>query len=294
MLRTDFNPYRWHKSHEDIKSQILSLEFTDDKEETIPIRGDNLEIDIRIPLNSLLGISNNFFISPLTMRYHTMKLHNVSDSMIVEVKPVNTSHTMVVYVKKGERPTVENYDHFAIVPDYSFCTWEEVDGHLLANCSRSPYEIMSTADFKEAGLYFVGILYIERYQLELNHTRTKRSCFGRRRQKRDCVEPKPPPVKEPVPNRTLIYNPTTDKNYSINVRKYSCYYFSLTQGEWSKDGCKVGMHLFSRTAEFERNSKFHFANMKQILCMRKKYYSVSDTGTLGRKGNPSVPIRNQT
>lgn len=262
MLRTDFNPYRWHKSHENIKSQILSLEFTDDKGEMIPIRGDNLEIEKRIPLSSLFGTLNNFFIRPFTMRYHTMRLESVSDSMIVEVKPVNNSFTMVAYVKKGERPTVENYDHLAIVPDYSFCTWEEVDSHLVTDCSRSPYEIMSTADFKDAGLYYVGILYIDRHQLELNHTRTKRSCFGRRRQQRDCVEPKPPPVKEAVPNRTLIYNPAIGKNYSIKVRMYSCYYFALTHGEWSKDGCKVGMQLLLRALKLERNSECHFAKYK--------------------------------
>lgn len=113
---------------------------------------------------------------------------------------------------------------------------------------------MSTADFKDAGLYYVGILYIERHQHELNHTRTKRSCFGRRRQKRDCVEPKPPTVKEAVPNRTLIYNPAIDKDYSVKVRKYSCYYFALTQGEWSKDGCKVGMQLLLKVGDKFRMS----------------------------------------
>ena len=245
MMRMTFNPYRWHASHKNIKSPIVSLEFIDNKGEIIPIGGDNLEIDIRLPLNSLEDSLNNFFIRPLTMRYHTVELANISDSMILEVEPVNSSLLMVIYVKKGERPTVENYDHNVIVPDYTFCKWEEVGGHLMANCSRSPYEIMSTADFNETGLYYIGVLYVEQDQLKLNHSRTKRSCFGKRRQKRNCVEPKPPPVKESAPNRTLIYNPAIDQNYSIKVRKYSCYYFALTQDEWRKDGCKVTEPLIS-------------------------------------------------
>ena len=247
-LRSTFNPYRWHKSHENIKSEIVSLDFTDENGAAIPIEGDNLEIDVRIPLNSLDSSSNTFFVSPLTMRYHTVELTDISDSMILEVKPINRSLIMVVYVKKGERPTLENYNYSVIVPDYTSCKWKEVDGDLVAKCERSPYEVMSTAEFNETGLYYVGVLYFERDQLKSNHSRTRRSCFGRGKQKRDCVEPKPPPVKDAVPNRTLIYNPTTDQNYSVKVRKYSCYYFALTQDEWRKDGCKVSIEF-----EGERN-----------------------------------------
>ncbi|KAL9954036.1 hypothetical protein ACROYT_G041524 [Oculina patagonica] len=238
MIRTDFNPYRWHESHQKVKSEILSLEFTDSKGEILPVGGSNIDIDIKIPLNSGNSSLNNFFVRPLMMRYHTVLLTDISDSMILEVKPVNRSLVMIVYVKFGERPTVNSYNYTAIVPDYSSCNWINVSGQLAAKCSRSPYEIMTTEDFNQTGLYYVGVLYVERSQL--NHTRVRRSCFGRRRQKRDCVEPKPPPVKGTVYNRTLIFNPTTDQNYSVKVKKYSCYYFSLTQDQWSKDGCKVG------------------------------------------------------
>lgn len=241
MTRTAFNPYKWHESHKQIKSQILSLDFTNDKGEEIPIRGDNLKIDIGIPLNSAVNTSNNFYVRPLTMRYHTVQLENRSDSMIVEVEPINSTLMMIVYVRRGERPTTETYDHFAVVPDHTFCSWVDVNGSLAANCTRSPYAIMTTEDFNETGVYFLGIFYVEKDKFKLNHTRTKRSCFGRRRQKRDCVEPKPPPVKGVIPNRTLIYNPALDQNYSIKVRKYSCYYFKLTQDEWRKDGCQVSM-----------------------------------------------------
>ncbi|XP_078351498.1 polycystin family receptor for egg jelly-like isoform X1 [Oculina patagonica] len=238
MLHMNFNPYQWHESHKNVKSEIMSLEFTDSKGIVLPVGGNNLDIDIRIPLNSADSSLNNFFVRPLMMRYHTVELTDISDSMILEVKPVNRSLMMIVYVKYGERPTVNNYSHTAIIPDYSSCSWANVSGHLVTKCSKSPYEIMSTADFSQTGLYYVGVLYVERSQL--NHTRIRRSCFGGRRQKRDCVEPKPPPVKGTVYNRTLTYNPTTDQNYSVKVRKYSCYYFSLTQDQWDKDGCKVG------------------------------------------------------
>ena len=238
MIRTTFNPYRWDVSHQQIKSEILSLEFSDIKGTVLPVGGKNIDIDIKIPLNSAKSSSNTFFIRPLMMRYHTLELTDISDSMILEVKPTNLSLMMVVYVKYGERPTVDSYNYTAIVPDYSSCNWVIEDGRFAAKCSRSPFEIMSTADFTKTGLYYAGVVYIEPRQL--NSTRVKRSCFGRRRRKkRDCVEPKPPPVKGIEYNRTLTYNPTTDQNYSVKVRKYSCYYFSLTQDTWSKDGCKV-------------------------------------------------------
>jgi len=237
MIRTTFNPYRWDVSYQQIKSEILSLEFSDSKGTVLPVGGNNIDIDIKIPLNSEINSSKNyFFIRPLMMRYHTLELTDVSDSMIIEVKPTNLSLMMVVYVKYGERPTVNSYDYTAIVPDFSSCDWVNVSGRFVVKCSRSPYEIMSTADFNQTGLYFVGVLYVE----QLSRTRFRRSCFGRRRKKRDCVEPKPPPVKGIEYNRTLIFNPSTDQNYSLKVRQYSCYYFSLTQNQWTKDGCKVG------------------------------------------------------
>ena len=241
VTHTTFNPYRWDKSHMQIKSEILSLEFVDSKGTVLPVGGNDIDIDIKIPLKSGINSqSNYFFIKPLMMRYHTLELTDVSDSMILEVKPTNLSITMVVYVKYGERPTVDSYSYTAIVPDYSSCNWVNESGQFVARCSRSPFEIISTADLNETGTYYVGVLYIERGQL--NSTRVRRSCFGRRRRrkKRDCVEPKPPPVKGIEYNRTLIFNPSTDQNYSLKVRLYSCYYFSLTQDQWTKDGCKVG------------------------------------------------------
>ena len=236
MIRTTLNPYKWHKSHEKVKSEIQSLEFTDKEGAILPVGGNNIDIDIKIPLNSEDSSLNNFFIRPRMMRYHTVEFSDIADSMTLEVKPVNHSILMVVYVKYGERPTVNNYSYTATVPDHSSCSWVDVKGHLVEKCLKNPFQIMSTADFNHAGLYYVGVLYEERSQL--NRTRVRRSCFGRR-QKRDCVEPKPPPLKGTEYNRTLIYNPTTDQNYSVEVRKYSCYYFSLTQDQWSKDGCKV-------------------------------------------------------
>ena len=245
MIRTTFNPYRWNESHQQIKSEIVSLEFSDIKGTVLPVGGNNIDIDIKIPLNSGNSSFNNFFIRPLMMRYHTLELTDVSDSMILEVKPTNLSLMMVVYVKYGERPTVNSYSYTAIVPDYSSCNWVNESGQFSAKCSTSPFEIISTADFNQTGLYYVGVLYVERAQL--NSTRVRRSCFRRRRRrkKRDCVEPKPPPVKGIEYNRTLTYNPTTDQNYSVKVRKYSCYYFSLTQDQWTKDGCKVGRKYHS-------------------------------------------------
>ena len=237
MITSKFNPYQWHKSHENLKTEIMSLEFMDSKGAILPVGGKDIDIDIKIPLNSANSSLNNFFVRPLMMRYHTVVLNDISDSMILEVKPINRSLLLLVYVKFGERPTVNSYDYTAIVPDFSSCDWVNKSGRLVVKCSRSPYEIMSTADFNQTGLYYVGVLYVE----QLSRTRIRRSCFGRRRRKkRDCVEPKPPPVKGIEYNRTLIFNSSTDQNYSLKVRLYSCYYFSLKQDQWTKDGCKVG------------------------------------------------------
>ncbi|PFX12506.1 location of vulva defective 1-like [Stylophora pistillata] len=241
MIKTSFNPYRWHESYREIKSEVLSLEFTSDTG-ALPVGGGDVDIDIKIPLNPPGNSSydNNYFLRPQIMRYHTIELADNSDSMILEVQPTNESLLMVVYVKLGERPTVSSYSHISTVPDYSSCSWDNVNGRWKSRCSRSPYQVMSTEHFNQTGLYYVGILYVESTHDQLNRTRTRRSCLGKKREKRDCVEPKPPPVSGINYNRTLIYNPFTDQNYTITVRKYRCYYFALTQDQWSKEGCKVG------------------------------------------------------
>ena len=179
MIRMTFNPYRWDESYKQIKLEIMSLEFSDSKGTVLPVGGNNIDIDIKIRLNSGINPSTDyFFIRPLLMRYHTLEVVDVFDSMIVEVKPTNLSLTMVVYVKYGERPTVNSYSYTAIVPDYSSCNWVNESGQFAAKCSRSPFEIMSTANFKQTGTYYVGVLYAE--SGELNRTRVRRSCFGRR------------------------------------------------------------------------------------------------------------------
>ena len=238
VIRATFNPYRWDKSYQKITSEISSLEFSDREGTALPVGGNNIDIDIKIPLKSGINSqSNDFFIRPLMMRYHTLELTDVSDSMILEVKPTNLSMTMVVYVRYGEHPTVNSYSYTAIVPDYSSCNWVNESEQFAAKCSRSPFKVMSTANFKQTGTYYVGVLNADGG--DWNRTRVRRSCFGRRRKKRDCVEPKPPPLKGIEYNRVLTYNSSTDQSYSVIVRKYSCYYFSLTQDRWIKDGCKV-------------------------------------------------------
>ena len=238
VIRTKLNPYKWDVSEGKVVSDILSLELTDSKGEIIPVSGTSSDIAINLSLHSGNdSLLNSFFVRPLTMRYHSVEIVELSESMIVEVKPENQSEIMLVYTKYGERPTVDDYDHVALVPDFSSCLFGDVNNQVLAACSQSPYEVMSIKEVVQLGLYYVGVLYFEKG--ELNRTRVRRSCLGGHRVRRDCVEPKPPPVKGTVYNATLNYNPNTDRNYSVKVRKYSCYYFSLTQDEWSTDGCKV-------------------------------------------------------
>ena len=94
------------------------------------------------------------------MRYHIIALDDVSDSIILEVKPINLNLMMVVYVKHGGRPTLNDFDFYTVIPDYSSCHYDALNGSLILKCVTSPYKVMSTGDFNQTGLYYVGVLYI--------------------------------------------------------------------------------------------------------------------------------------
>ena len=108
------------------------------------------------------------------MRYHIIALDDVSDSIILEVKSINRNLMMVVYVKHGGRPTLNDFDFYTVIPDYFSCHYDALNGSLILKCVTSPYKVMSTGDFNQTGLYYVGVLYIEKSQLHALEERDRK------------------------------------------------------------------------------------------------------------------------
>ena len=156
--------------------------------------------------------------------YYYLHLH-------LQVKPTG-SIVFRVFVRHGQRPTVTEYDAERKVPD-GRCSLSS-----LKNCDDAAYDfLLVDSMLGKSGSYYIGILY-DNSEQERMRKRKRRSCFGKRRWKRSCVEFKELPKPE---NVTLIpvYDPKTDVNYSINVEEEECLFWNRKVERWQSNGCKV-------------------------------------------------------
>ena len=137
-----------------------------------------------------------------------------------------------MFVRHGQRPTVTEYDAKRKVPDGK-CSLNS-----QRRCDDPPYDfLLVDSVLRKPGSYYIGILY-DKSEQERKRNRKRRSCFGKRRQKRSCVEVKELPKPE---NITLIpvYDPKTDVNYSMNVEEEECLFWNRMAEKWQSNGCKV-------------------------------------------------------
>ena len=135
-------------------------------------------------------------------------------------------------MRHGQRPTVTEYDAERKVPG-GRCSLSSP-----RNCDDAAYNfLLVDSMLGKPGSYYIGILY-DKSDQERMRKRKRRSCFGKRRQKRSCVEFKELPKPD---NITLIpvYDPKTDVNYSMNVEKEECLFWNRKAERWQSNGCKV-------------------------------------------------------
>ena len=135
-------------------------------------------------------------------------------------------------MRHGQRPTLTEYDAEKKVPDGS-CSLNS-----RTRCDDAAYDfLLVDSVLAKPGSYYIGILY-DKSEQERIRKRKRRSCFGKRRHKRSCVEFKELPKPE---NITLIpvYDPKTDANYSLNAEEEECLFWNRKVEKWQSNGCKV-------------------------------------------------------
>ena len=140
-------------------------------------------------------------------------------------------------MRYGQRPTVSEYDLKKKIPDES-CSSTPQTPH--GNCNKEAYDFVLFHELiSKPGPYYIGILY-EKDSNGPQRVRTKRSCFGRGRQKRSCVEPKDPPRPENITIKP-VYDSKTDVNYSMNILEESCLFWDSREEHWLSRGCRVSL-----------------------------------------------------
>ena len=236
MLSVPFNPYSWDYSRRRVHSDVLSLEIRDDNRNPITISDLQNNITITLPLHEEEQFDElRHFAKPHSLQYHKVDVPFENSLMNIEMTPVTAKSRFSLFVKYKDQPTRGTYD-------FSKNISSSCDGTKTANPCATAVVSFTT---QLPGLYYIGILG-EKIPDQNILTRKKRSCFGRRRQKRDCVEVKdPPPTPPQYENVTSkvkpVYDASTDANYTLRVRLGDCVYWSEEQETWVTDGCEVGM-----------------------------------------------------
>ena len=143
-----------------------------------------------------------------------------------------------VFVRYGQRPTVTEFDLKMKIPNESCSLSKSQDSN--DHCGEKAYDILLVHQLlSKPGTYYIGVL--NQKDDKKGKRRKKRSCFGRGRQKRSCVEFKDPPRPKNITVKP-VYDPMTDVNYSLSIMEEECMFWDSTEERWSSRGCKVSYH----------------------------------------------------
>ena len=245
------NPYTWHESASSIKSAVLDFELKDFLGHQLNVSNLNQEIELFIPPLQTPEVNDveNYFVKPFrngtTMRFHKIEIPGSEYAVSIRITPLGDKNVSV-FVRYGERPTLEKFHFTATVPDYSSCNYTEETG--FSNCSTDPFVVtVSTAITGHTGLHFVGIMYKgsgsewdDNSPNPVPQPRVRRACSHGGRQKRSCVGVKDPPTTPPpIKIVTPFFNASTDVNYTMSVTMATCLFWNVTAEKWTAEGCRV-------------------------------------------------------
>ncbi|XP_068672930.1 polycystin-1-like protein 2 [Montipora foliosa] len=242
-----FNPFTSDPSSALVNSHVLRLVLKDDNGNILKVENSKEDVELNIRLNPIPELNEPkepFFAKPSEkgkMNYHEIDLPYADGNAVrLRIQPTG-SVVFDVFVSYDQRPTVTKYDAKRKLPDEA-CRLISQE-----HCNDTAYDLLLVDSvLRKPGSYFIGILYEQSQQKP--ERRKRRSCFGKGRQKRSCVEFKDPPQPE---NITVIpvYNPKTDANYSMNVKQEECLFWDSVKEQWLSRGCKVGLNSTSTSLQ---------------------------------------------
>ena len=187
------------------------------------------------------------------MQFHKIVIPGLEYAISIRIVP-SANRNLTLYVRYAQRPTLQDYNFTASVPDYSSCYYTLEKEYT--NCSADPFTVtLSAAVTGHTGLHFVGIAHEVLYNRTRTNTttpghqkRVRRGCSSNGRQKRSCVGVKDPPTTPP-PIEVIkpTFNASTDVNYTLEVNMATCQFWNVTTASWSTQGCRVIKYLIIDT-----------------------------------------------
>ncbi|XP_022787369.1 polycystic kidney disease protein 1-like 2 [Stylophora pistillata] len=245
MLSIPFNPYTWDGTKKRVNSEVLALDLKDEIRNVIKV--SNLTSDIIIVTSlqpqEIATENPQYFTRNENLRFHGIDVEFENTLVKLEITPHESTVSLFVYLRYGQRPTIKVHELNATVSVYSRCVWASRAHDKKeeeTQCSYGPLEPIKFLA-KSPGKYFLGVKS-SNASLVIPMKRRKRSCFGEGREKRSCVEVKDPPATPPRSENVSVvpvYDSRTDYNYTLRVTQGNCVHWSEEREMWITDGCQV-------------------------------------------------------
>lgn len=247
------NPYTWHPKSRSIKSSVLDVTLKNvTSGKALHVEGLSKPVEMFIKNwhreKDEIKPKETFFVKPSppksikNMRFHKIVLPYGDADANIRIVP-SRNEKLEIYIRYKVRPTPAENNFQTVVPNFSSClSYSEENG--FSDCLSDPYLFtISPSITGHMGTHFIGIRYTPHLP-EMNNTqsrtRVKRSCRGANgRQKRSCVEVKPPPLPENI--LKLQFQNNSDVQYDLFITMGLCMYWSPEDDEWTNRGCKVGI-----------------------------------------------------
>lgn len=132
--------YSWDETSERPTSVIASLETADDDGVPIDMRNLVQDITIKLPQRTQQTTlqQQQFTLDFSRTAYHKVNVNYSDITLTIDIKPTDSTTTLLVAVKYGERPTKHQ--------DYNYV--------LPVNRSREPYRVRIAS---RPGVYLIGV-----------------------------------------------------------------------------------------------------------------------------------------
>lgn len=243
MVSMQFNPFTWGNRSRNIHSKVFTLDLKDDNKNSVEVLELSSDILIKIPLNSAGPAKKKqlYFTNNMTSRFHEITVAFPYSLIQLEITPMDAAVNLVIFVRFGYRPTIQEHDLNGTVSSNKWCIWRRVREkyeweRVCSLNGQAPIQVVS----QKPGKYYVEVRSHEGL-IKLNQGE-ERAHYGHGTQKVSCVDVKDPP---PTPSKGKKeigipeYDPRTDTNYTMQAALVSCVYWSNKRQIWTTEGCKV-------------------------------------------------------
>ena len=288
MQAVNFNPFTWDSSSKKIKSSVTSLNLQSGNGKKINVSNLDSDIEIVIPISSPPTNKSNgtehYFLKPNKMSFHGYHAGLADVPVSIRIGVQDERIAIKLFVKFGERPTIEDFDHNFTVTSKCRNQTSETQNRTSCVFEENSLTVVPSVPIR----LYIGLLFLGAKDVN-EHSRIRRSCFGHGRERRSCVGVKDPPPKGVTKTVIPQYDSSTDVNYTLSITQSSCLYWSEDKEKWTSDGCRVSHIYFhilaslqtyvcgvkkSNSQQFFHNLAFQRVGLQDIFRSRVADYNI--------------------